>query len=132
LDFYETFLAYANRLKDEGRSLVMCGDVNTAHQPLDLARPKANEKTSGFLPEERAWIDRLLEAGYLDTFRQFQSDGEHYTWWDLKSRARERNVGWRIDYFWISADLRVNLQKAFIEPEVRGSDHCPIGIELVL
>lgn len=130
LDFYEAFLDYTNRLKAEGRSLIFCGDVNTAHQPLDLARPKENEKTSGFLPEERAWLDRLTETGYIDTFRQFQSEGGHYSWWDFKTRARERNTGWRIDYFWISQDLRPCLQNAFIKPEVTGSDHCPIGIEL--
>ena len=130
LDFYETFLEYANRLKSTGKSLIICGDVNTAHHPLDLARPKENEKTSGFLPEERAWLDRLTDNGYLDTFRLFNNDGNHYTWWDQKTRARERNVGWRIDYFWVSADLKPNLKQAFIRTEVMGSDHCPIGIEL--
>lgn len=130
LDFYEAFLDYANRLQAEGRSLIICGDLNTAHQPLDLARPKANQKVSGFLPEERAWLDRLAAAGYRDTFRLFCGEGHHYTWWDLKSRARERNVGWRIDYFWVSADLEPRVREAFIRPDVTGSDHCPIGLKL--
>lgn len=130
MDFYEAFLAYANRRKESGQPVIICGDVNTAHRPLDLARPKENEKTSGFLPEERAWLDRLVENGFLDTFRLFNQDGQNYTWWDQKSRARERNVGWRIDYFWISADLKPYLEQAFIRSEVTGSDHCPIGIEV--
>lgn len=130
LEFYEAFLEYANQIREKGNPLIFCGDLNTAHQPIDLARPKENEKTSGFLPEERAWLDKVAEHGYLDTFRLFETGGGHYTWWDMKTRARERNVGWRIDYFWISPDLRPYLKNAFIKPEVMGSDHCPIGIEL--
>ena len=110
----------------------MCGDVNTAHREIDLARPKENEKVSGFLPEERAWIDKLLGAGFLDSFRQFQDGPDHYTWWDQQTRARERNVGWRIDYFFVSEELRPALKKAFIQPHVLGSDHCPVGIELAV
>lgn len=131
LNFYEAFLDYTDGLKAEGRHLVICGDLNTAHQPLDLARPKANEKVSGFLPEERALLDQMAAAGYLDTFRMFCSDGQYYTWWDLKSRARERNVGWRIDYFWVSASLAANVQEASICSEITGSDHCPISLKLV-
>jgi len=130
LEFYEAFLDYINRLTEAGKPLIFCGDVNTAHQPIDLARPKENEKTSGFLPEERAWLDKMGEKGYLDTFRLFEKGGGHYTWWDMRTRARERNAGWRIDYFWISPDLQPHLKNAFIKPEVMGSDHCPIGIEL--
>jgi len=128
--FYETFLKYADSLKDAGKKLVICGDVNTAHNEIDLARPKENSKVSGFLPEERAWIDKFLSHGYVDTFRRFNSEPEQYTWWDLKSGARARNVGWRLDYFFISEDLLPLLADAFIMPDVMGSDHCPVGIVL--
>ncbi|MGD8777512.1 MAG: exodeoxyribonuclease III [Ignavibacteria bacterium] len=130
LDFYEAFQEYADKLKADGGKLIICGDVNTAHKEIDLARPKANEKISGFLPEERAWIDSFLADGYLDTLRMFTDKGEIYTWWDQISRARERNVGWRIDYFYISENLRDNITNAFTLPEVMGSDHCPVGIEI--
>jgi len=112
--------------------VIICGDVNTAHQAIDLARPDENSSVSGFLPEERAWIDRLLEEGFIDTFRHFQPEPGHYSWWDYKTRARERDVGWRIDYFFISEDLLPHLKKAFILKDVYGSDHCPVGIELDL
>lgn len=130
LDFYDAFLDYINSLREQGKHLIICGDVNTAHKAIDLARPKANETTSGFLPEERAWIDKLLRHGYLDTFRMFHQTPDHYTWWSFRSRARERNVGWRIDYFFVNEDLKDHLQSAFILPDVMGSDHCPIGIEI--
>jgi len=130
LRFYDAFLDGITRLKEEGRSIVICGDLNTAHKEMDIARPKANEKISGFLPVERAWMDRLVERGFLDTFRIFHPEGGHYSWWDLKTRARERNVGWRIDYFFVSEDLSRKVKSAFILKEVTGSDHCPVGIEL--
>lgn len=129
--FYEAFLRLLDsfRKRDEDK-LVICGDVNTAHKEIDLARPKENRKVSGFMPLERAWLDRLVAEGFLDTFRQFEDGGGHYTWWDQLTRARERNVGWRIDYFFVSENLRPRLKKAWIMPEVLGSDHCPVGIEL--
>jgi exodeoxyribonuclease-3 len=130
MTFYDTFLEYADALKAEGKKLVICGDVNTAHKEIDLARPKENSKVSGFLPEERAWIDKFVAHGYLDTFRRFHKEPNQYTWWDMKSGARERNVGWRIDYFFISENLLSSVTGAFIMPEVMGSDHCPIGITL--
>ncbi len=130
--FYKAFLEYADSLKNQGRKLVICGDVNTAHKEIDLARPRENEMISGFLPMEREWIDRLVSHGYVDTFRYFNTEPGHYTWWDFKSKARERNVGWRIDYFFISEDLLPALKDAFIMPEVMGSDHCPVGITLGL
>jgi exodeoxyribonuclease-3 len=130
MDFYDAFLEYADTLKEQGKNLIICGDVNTAHKAIDLARPKDNEKVSGFLPEERAWIDKLLSHGYVDTLRMFNLEAGQYTWWDLKSRARERNVGWRIDYFYVSDTLKDHVRSAFILPEVMGSDHCPIGIEV--
>jgi len=130
MDFYEAFLSHVKKLKDEGKKIVICGDVNTAHKAIDLARPKPNENTSGFLPEERAWIDKLLANGFLDTLRMFNDKPEQYTWWDMITRARERNVGWRIDYFFISDNLKEQTKDAFIMPEVMGSDHCPIGLKL--
>ncbi len=130
LDFYEAFQEYAVRLKKKGKKLVICGDVNTAHKEIDLARPKQNEKTSGFLPEERAWIDRFLAEGFYDSLRLFTDKGEIYTWWDMITRARVRNVGWRIDYFFISDNLKNNIKNAYTMPEVMGSDHCPVAIEL--
>jgi exodeoxyribonuclease-3 len=130
MDFYDAFLEYADNLKAQGKDLVICGDVNTAHKAIDLARPKDNEKVSGFLPQERAWIDKLLERGYVDTFRMFNQDPENYTWWDLKSRARDRNVGWRIDYFFVSDSFKDYVKDAYILHDVMGSDHCPIGIDV--
>ncbi len=130
LDYYEELLKYLLKLKKKGKNLVICGDYNTAHKEIDLARPRENQKISGFLPEERAWMDRLEGAGFIDTFRVFNQDPGQYTWWDVISRARERNVGWRIDYHFISEGLKPHLKDAFILPEVMGSDHCPVGIQL--
>jgi exodeoxyribonuclease-3 len=132
LDFYKMFLDYADSLKRKGERLVICGDFNTAHNEIDLARPKENEKVSGFLPVEREWIDTFISHGYIDTFRHFNAEPGHYTWWDFKTRARERNVGWRLDYFFVTEDLVGSVSKAFILPEVMGSDHCPVGITLML
>lgn len=132
LDFYDAFLQKVQKLIAVGESVIVCGDVNTAHKEIDLARPEANRKVSGFLPEECAWLDKFQEAGLIDTFREFEQGPEHYTWWDMKTRARDRNVGWRIDYFYISEDLRPKLKNAFILKDVMGSDHCPIGIDIEL
>jgi exodeoxyribonuclease-3 len=130
MDFYDSFLKHLKKLKKQGKKIVVCGDVNTAHKEIDLARPKENSKISGFLPEEREWIDKLLQAGFIDTFRVFNDKPDNYTWWDMMTRARDRNVGWRIDYFFISENLSSNLKSATILPDVMGSDHCPVGIEL--
>jgi len=132
MDFYDTLLARLVKLNKAGRKVIVCGDVNTAHTEIDLSRPKENSAVSGFLPQERAWIDKLLANGFIDTFRHFNKEPGNYTWWDLKSGARARNVGWRIDYFFVSANLRSHLTAAFIQPDVFGSDHCPVGIELAL
>lgn len=129
MEFYETFLEYLKSLIQAGESIILCGDVNTAHKEIDLARAKENEKTSGFLPEEREWIDSLLEAGFLDTFRMFHSHAQ-YSWWDLKTRARERDVGWRIDYVFVHERLKNAVKDACILSQVYGSDHCPVGIEM--
>lgn len=128
LDFYEKFLKFSDKIKD--RRLILCGDVNTAHKEIDLARPKQNEMNTGFLPEERAWIDELLSHGYVDIFRKFNDKPGQYSWWDYKTRARERNVGWRIDYFFVTNEFAPKVKDAFILSEVEGSDHCPIGIEI--
>ena len=131
--FYEKFLIYCDALRDAGKSIVICGDINTAHREIDLKNPKANAKTSGFLPEERAWIDKLIEHGYIDTFRYVHGDTEEeYSWWSYRFSARTKNVGWRIDYFFISDDLAEYLEDAFILQEIEGSDHCPVGIRLAL
>lgn len=131
LRFYADFLKLLKKRAKKGEARqVICGDVNTAHQELDLARPRENSKISGFLPEERAWIDELLAAGFADTFRSFTAGGGHYSYWDQQSRARDRNVGWRIDYFFVSEALRPHLKAAAIHPEVLGSDHCPVSIAL--
>lgn len=128
--FYDAFLEFAVKLREGGKHVVMCGDVNTAHKEIDLARPKENRKTSGFLPEECAWMDALVEAGFADTFRMFEKEGGHYTWWDLRTRARDRDIGWRIDYFFVNDEFKENVKSGFILKEVMGSDHCPIGIEI--
>ncbi len=130
LGFYDVFLEHAENLRKQGKRIVVCGDFNTAHHPIDLARPKENEKTSGFLPIERAWMDRFVSHGYIDTFRAFNQNPHEYSWWNMRTRARERNVGWRIDYFFVSEELRGNLANATIEQHVMGSDHCPVTLEL--
>ena len=130
LDFYDTFLAYADNLKFHEKNIIVCGDFNTAHKEIDLARPKENEKISGFLPIERAWIDTFIDHGYVDAFRHFNKESDQYSWWDMKSKARERNVGWRIDYFFVNKELMPKVKNAFIMQDVMGSDHCPVGIEI--
>lgn len=131
LAFYEAFLEHCEALRRMGQAIIFCGDVNTAHRPIDLTHPGPNRNASGFLPEERAWVDRFIAAGYVDTFRHFhpQATGQ-YTWWSQATRARDRNVGWRIDYFFVAAEVLPRVRDAFILPEVLGSDHCPVGIVL--
>ena len=129
--YYDFLLEHLKELLKTEKNIVICGDVNTAHQEIDLARPKENSDISGFLKEERAWIDKLLKLGFIDTFREFhQDETDKYTWWSQRSGARQRNVGWRIDYFFISPNLRKHLKKAEIHPQFMGSDHCPISIDL--
>ncbi|MHA2028939.1 MAG: exodeoxyribonuclease III [Candidatus Kariarchaeaceae archaeon] len=130
--FYEHFLQFCQELRKKGEKIVICGDVNTAHNEIDLANPKPNSKYSGFLLQERAWMDKLVEKGYIDTYRHLNPDKKGaYTWWTgrLKS-AKENNVGWRLDYFFISEDLLENLKNATIYRDVEGSDHCPVSIDL--
>jgi exodeoxyribonuclease-3 len=123
------FLAYLKKLERQ-KPVIFCGDLNVAHTELDLANPQANIHNHGFTPEERQGFTALVNAGFVDTFREFETGGGHYTWWSPMSGARSRNIGWRIDYFLISQALRPRLKKAFIRADVSGSDHCPIGIEL--
>ncbi len=127
--FYDAFLKYINTKRKDGYEIIFCGDVNTAHTEIDLARPKENEMNTGFLPQEREWIDQLISASYIDIFRHLNPNKiGAYTYWDMKTYARERNVGWRIDYFFISPGLLQKVEKAKIHNTVLGSDHCPIEL----
>ncbi|NQT97693.1 MAG: exodeoxyribonuclease III [Candidatus Marinimicrobia bacterium] len=130
LDFYNDLLEILDEQIASGINVVVGGDWNTAHTEIDLANPKANSKTSGFLPEERDWIDKYIEHGYLDTFRLFHPEPERYSWWTYRYGARERNVGWRIDYFFVNEGFTDQIIDADIHAEVLGSDHCPIALEL--
>ncbi|MBZ2165230.1 exodeoxyribonuclease III [Methanobacterium spitsbergense] len=132
MEFYDVFLGYVDELKDEGRNIVVCGDVNTAHKEIDLAHPKENSKISGFLPEERAWMDKFFSHGYVDTFREFNKKPEQYTWWSYRTRARDRNVGWRLDYFFVNKEFMDNVESSYILYDVMGSDHCPIGLDITI
>jgi exodeoxyribonuclease III len=123
------FLSYLKKLERK-KPVVFCGDLNVAHRELDLANPKANVRNHGFTLEERAGFDAFVNAGFIDTFREFEGSGGHYTWWSPMAGARSRNIGWRIDYFLASASLRPRLKRAFIRCDVLGSDHCPVGIEI--
>jgi exodeoxyribonuclease-3 len=130
LGFYDAFLEHILARHAAGERIVVCGDFNTAHREIDLAHPKQNARVSGFLPEEREWMDRLVSSGFVDTFRHFNGEPGNYTWWDMKTGARSRNVGWRLDYFFVSDDLVNSLVTASILREVPGSDHCPVGLTL--
>ncbi|MFH1178354.1 MAG: exodeoxyribonuclease III [bacterium] len=128
--FYDSFLAFIEKLH-KGKPVIFCGDVNTAHEEIDIARPKENEGNTGFLPQERAWIDEVVNADYVDSFRHFhpRTSGA-YTYWDLFTHARDRNVGWRLDYFFIAREFMKHIKKAEIHTDVYGSDHCPISITI--
>jgi exodeoxyribonuclease-3 len=123
------FLAYLKKLEKK-KPVICCGDMNVAHTEIDLANPKANVKNHGFTIEERNGFTSFINAGFLDTFREFEKGGGHYSWWSPMGGARKRNVGWRLDYFLISKSLRPRLTKAYIQHQIQGSDHCPVGIEL--
>jgi exodeoxyribonuclease-3 len=131
LDFCAAMMELCNKLVRKGRHLVLCGDYNIAHTPIDLARPKENEGNAGYLPEERAWMDRFTAAGYVDTFRQ-RHPGEtgHYSWWSYRGGARERNVGWRIDYHCVDQAFLPRIKSSVIRPDVQGADHCPVQVEV--
>ena len=130
LKFYDCFLIHVETIKKAGKNIIVMGDFNTAHKEIDLSHPKANSKYSGFLPIERAWIDRFIAHGYVDTFRHFDQSPNKYTWWTYRMGAREKNIGWRIDYCFVNKEFMNRVKSAFIWNDVYGSDHCPVGIEL--
>ncbi|WP_142415720.1 exodeoxyribonuclease III [Hathewaya massiliensis] len=130
MDFYDAILEYCNKEVNNGKNLIICGDYNTAHTPMDIKNAKANKKTSGFLPMERAWIDKFIGEGYTDTFRHFNPEEIKYSWWSYRFKARERNTGWRIDYHFVSNNFLDKVKGASILNEVMGSDHCPVVIEI--
>jgi len=132
LDFYEAFFEYADQYKNQGKSVIIAGDYNTAHNEIDLKNPKANEKNSGFLRIERDWLDKIVSNGYVDTFRHLYPDTVKYSWWSYRFNARVKNVGWRIDYFFVTQDIieRGWIKDAIIDTTVTGSDHCPVGLVL--
>ena len=130
MDFYHAFLDHCEGLRRQGKELVITGDVNTAHKPIDLKNPKANEKNSGFLPEEREWVDNFINHGYVDSFRSFNQQPEQYTWWSYRFNVRAKNIGWRIDYFFVTKNLMKKVKDSFITPDIMGSDHCPIGLDI--
>lgn len=125
------FLDFCNRLRARGKGVIFCGDINTAHQEIDLARPKENVKNTGFMPHERAWIDEVVAQGYIDIYRALHPhQAGAYTWWTARGDARAKNIGWRLDMFFISPDLRDYVVSAEIHPDVLGSDHCPVSLTL--
>jgi len=132
LEFYDWFLEYAQGLRDEGKSLIITGDFNTAHNDIDLKNPKPNSKRSGFLRIERDVLDKMIQMGYVDTFRHFHPETVKYSWWSYRFSARKNNAGWRIDYFFVTQDLidKGLVKEAFIDNEIMGSDHCPVGLIL--
>lgn len=130
MEFYDAIFDYSKKIRNNGKKLIISGDYNTAHKEIDLARPKENLNTSGFLKEEREKLDWMVDNGFIDCFRQFEKDTGYYTWWSQRGRARENNVGWRIDYHFITNDLLDNLKNCYQQPDVSGSDHCPVVIEL--
>lgn len=131
MEYYDAFLEHIETIRAGGKGVIFCGDVNTAHEDIDLARPRENQKNSGFLPEERAWIDALVDLGYVDVWRHLHpTTTDAYTYWDTLTRARARNVGWRIDYFFVSPDLLPKVRSSKILSEVYGSDHCPVELEI--
>jgi exodeoxyribonuclease-3 len=130
LEFYAHLLDHCDLLHAAGEQIILCGDFNTSHRPIDLKNPKQNEKNTGFLPEERLWIDHYLEHGFVDIYRHLYPDRVQYTWWTFISNARQRNVGWRLDYFLVSKSLLDQIQDAVIHDDILGSDHCPVSLIL--
>jgi len=110
--------------------VIVCGDFNIAHREIDLKNPKSNQNNAGFLPQERAWMDQFLEAGYLDSFRRFETGPDHYTWWSYRPGVRDKNIGWRLDYHCVNQEFGDRLRSAAIHPAVLGSDHCPVELQI--
>ena len=132
LEFHKHFLGVAKRYMKKGRSVIVTGDVNTAYAEIDIARPKENVKVSGFMPEEREALGEFFKAGLIDTYRTLHPEEVKYSWWNQVTRARDRNVGWRLDYFFVSPNLRDKIVEAGVHDDVMGSDHCPISLTLDL
>lgn len=130
LDFCSAMLDYCKRLSSQKKPFVLCGDYNIAHKPIDLARPEENENSAGYLPEERAWMDLFLASGFVDTFRMFNQEDGNYTWWSYITKARERNIGWRLDYHCVPETLKKRVRSAGILSGVMGSDHCPVTVDI--
>ncbi len=130
LGYCDAVLGLCDSLVAGGRNVLICGDYNIAHKPIDLARPKQNEQNPGYLPEERDWMGRFLDSGYTDTFRMFNGEGGNYTWWSYRTRGRERNIGWRLDYFCVNEGFSGRVLASEIRSEVTGSDHCPVVLNL--
>jgi len=130
LEFYEAFLEICDDLHAKGENIIITGDFNTAHQEIDLANPKQNEKNTGFLPEERVWIDRYLEHGFKDAYRELYPEEEKYTWWTYRFNSRERDIGWRLDYYLVSDALMDRVEDVVIHGDIMGSDHCPVSLIL--
>lgn len=133
LAFNDAMLELCKSIVKQGRHFLLCGDYNVCHKPIDIARPKANENSAGYLPEEREWFDKFIAAGNVDTFRYFHPDEpNHYTWWSYMGQAREKNIGWRLDYHCVDKDFMPKVKSSVIRKEIEGSDHCPIEIELAV
>jgi len=130
LDYYAALLDYIQKLRESGKHVVITGDYNTAHNEIDLAHPQSNRKNSGFMDIEREWLDKYVEAGLVDTFRTLHPDEVAYSWWDYRTASRARDVGWRIDYFFVDSAFMPRVERAFILKDVMGSDHCPVGLEI--
>lgn len=128
--FNEAIHSLCNTLVKDGKNIVLCGDYNVAHKAIDLTHPKANIKNPGYLPEEREWMDKFIDSGYVDTFRMFNTEPENYSWWSYRMNAREKNVGWRIDYFCVNEGFKNKVKSADILKDVMGSDHCPVQVVL--
>lgn len=129
MDWDKTFLTFLRKLEKK-KPVVFCGDLNCAHHEIDLANPKSNQRNAGFTTEERAGLDKVVEAGFIDSFRQFNEEPGNYSWWTYRSNARQKNIGWRLDYFWVSPKFWDSVKDAKILPDVFGSDHCPVTLEL--
>lgn len=130
--YMDDFQAYINKIKKEIPNLVICGDYNICHEAIDIHDPVRNKKVSGFLPEERAWLDAFMKNGFADSFRHFNKAPHHYSWWSYRANARNNNKGWRIDYCLVADPLKSKMERAFILPEAKHSDHCPIGVDIAL
>lgn len=130
LAFCKQILEYCQKVRSQGKNLIICGDFNIAHREIDLKNPKSNQKNAGFLPEERAWMEQFLTVGFVDGFRNFVTDPDHYTWWSYRPGVREKNIGWRLDYFVVNEEFRGRLKQVSHQPHIRGSDHCPVSFQL--